>query len=63
MKPLFAWWSWLALWQRSQVVFVIIWTLLILSAACYFRSRFWEEHEDNLRLQQLYYHDTGRIIK
>jgi hypothetical protein len=63
MKPLFKWWAWLALWQRSQVVFVIIWTLFLMLCAGYIYSQFQQEHSDNLRLQQIIFSHTGKVLK
>jgi hypothetical protein len=63
MNWIFRWWAWLAMWQRSQVVFVIVWTLFLMTCTGYIYSRFVQEHEDNQRLQDVYYHATGKIIK
>jgi hypothetical protein len=49
--------------RSVPVAFFIIWTLFLMSCTGYIYHRFQQEHEDNIRLQQLYYHDTGRIIK
>lgn len=63
MSPLFRWWAWLALWQRSQVAFLIVWTLFWMFGAGYMHYRFQEEHEDNLRLQRIFYDHTGKLLK
>lgn len=62
MNWIFRWWAWLALWQRSQVVFVIIWSLFLVVCAGYFHNRFAQEHEDNVRLQHIMF-DHGKVLK
>ena len=62
MTPLFRWWAWLALWQRSQVVFVIIWTLFLMLGAGYIYYQFQQEHEANLHLQHIIF-SHGKVLK
>ena len=63
MTLLSRWWVWQCSWKPSQVAFVIVWTLLLMMGTAYIYGRFCREHADNQRLQRIFYHDTGYIIK
>jgi hypothetical protein len=60
MKLSYRWIGWSCLWTRGQVWFLALWTCAWLAGLGYVTHRFWQERDENMRLNWIILSHGGK---